>query len=255
MKKIIYPLIIGIMAFTLTACGSNEEGKQLQKSGQQTETAQTKQLDQEKQMKEIQQKLNKQKIEDKKTVAIINGEKVSGSDYNMVLSSQQMQMQQMGEDPTSEKQAKQIKEQTIDTLVGQTLILQEADKKGYHASKDDVGKQLAEIKKPYKDEHKFEEALKQAGLGMTTLKTKIARNIQIMKYMEKEIPVEKVTDKEIQAYYDQLAQQGSASEQKLPKLEKVKPQIKQQLEQQKRQEQLAKQVDVLKKNAKVTIKI
>ncbi|SMQ84906.1 SurA N-terminal domain-containing protein [Bacillus sp. OV166] len=255
MKKIIYPLIAGIIAISLTACGSNDKGAQSDNSKEQTKTAQTEQQDQEKQIKEMQKKLDKQKIGEKKTVAIINDEKVLGSDYNMVLSSLQMQMQQMGQDPTSEEAAKQVKEQTIDNLVGQTLILQEADKKGYQASVEEVEKQLAKMKEPYKEDNKFEDAMKQAGLGMTTLKTKIAKNIQIMKYMENEIPVEKVTDEEIQAYYDQSAQQGSAGGQKLPKLEEVKPQIKQQLEQQKQQEQLNKQVEVLKRNAEVHIKI
>ncbi|MEH7085171.1 SurA N-terminal domain-containing protein [Neobacillus drentensis] len=255
MKKIIFPLIAGIMAITLTACGSNDKGAQSNNSKEQTKTAQTEEQDQEKQMKEMQKKLDKQKIDEKKTVAIINDEKVLGSDYNMVLSSLQMQMQQMGQDPTSEEAAKQVKEQTIDSLVGQTLILQEADKKGYQASDDEVEKQLAKMKESYKDSTKFEDAMKLAGLDMTTLKAKTAENIQYMKYMEKEIPVEEVTDEEIQAYYNQSAQQAGAGVQKLPKLEDVKPQIKQQLEQQQQQKQLTKRVEELKKNAKVDIKI
>ncbi|MFP7299053.1 SurA N-terminal domain-containing protein [Neobacillus niacini] len=253
MKKIIYTLITGIIAVTLTACGTNDEGKQSKNSEEQT--AQTQQQDQEKQMKEMQKKLDKQKIEEKKTVAIINDEEVSGSDYNMVLSSLQMQMQQMGQDPTSEEAAKQIKEQTIDSLVGQTLILQEANKKGYQASDDEVEKQIAQMKESYKDDNKFEDAMKQAGLDMKTLKNNIAENIQYMKYLEKEIPAGEVTDEEIQAYYDQAVQQGSPDGQELPKLEEVKPQIKQQLEQQKQQEQLTKKVEELKKKADVDIKI
>ena len=255
MKKIIYTLITGIMAVTLTACGSNDEGKPSNNSKEQTETAQTQPQNQEKQMKEVQKKLDKQKIEEKKTVAIINDEEVSGSDYNMVLSSLQMQMQQMGQDPTSEEAAKQMKEQIIENLVGQTLILQEANKKGYQASDDEVEKQIAEMKESYKDDNKFEDAMKQAGLDMTTLKNKTAENIQYMKYMEKEFPLVEVTDEEIQAYYDQAVQQGSSDGQKLPKLEEVKPQIKQQLEQQKQQEQLTKKVEELKKKAEVDIKI
>ncbi|MFB5198156.1 SurA N-terminal domain-containing protein [Neobacillus sp. KR4-4] len=255
MKKIIFPLIAGIMAITLTACGSNDKGAQSNNSKEQTKTAQTEQQDQEKQMKEMQKKLDKQKIDEKKTVAIINDEKVLGSEYNMVLSSLQMQMQQLGQDPTSEEAAKQVKEQTIDSLVGQTLILQEADKKGYQASDDEVEKQLAKMKESYKSDNKFEDAMKLAGLDMTTLKAKTAENIEYMRYMEKEIPVEQVTDEEIQAYYDQSAKQGDAGGQKLPKLEEVKPQIKQQLEQQQQQKQLTKLVEELKKNAKVDIKI
>ncbi|MDQ0219464.1 peptidylprolyl isomerase [Peribacillus cavernae] len=258
MKKLIYPFITGIIAVTLTACGSNDEGKQSNDEDQ-TKTAQTEQQDQkkqqEKQMEEMQKKLDKQKVEEKETVAIVNDKELLGRDYNMALSSLQMQMQQMGQDPTSAEAAKQVKEQTIDSLVGQTLILQEADKKGYQASDAEIEKQLAKTKEQYKDDKKFEAALKQAGLDMTALKTQTAENIKYTKYVEKEIPAEQVTDEEIQAYYDQSVQQGSASGQEPPKLEEIKPQIKQQLEQQKQQEKLVQQVEELKKSAKVDIKI
>ncbi|MDQ0221384.1 SurA N-terminal domain-containing protein [Peribacillus cavernae] len=203
----------------------------------------------------MQKKLNKQKVDDKETVAIVNDKKLMGRDYNMALSSLQMQMQQMGQDPTSKEAAKQVKEQTINNLVGQTLILQEADKKGYQASEEEVEKQVAKMKEQFKDDKKLEAALKQADLDMETLKIQTAENVQYTKYIEKEIPVEEVSDKEIQAYYDQMVQQGSAGGQEIPKLEEVKPQIMQQLVQQKQQEKLAQQVEKLKKNAEVDIKI
>ncbi|RUQ23975.1 peptidylprolyl isomerase [Peribacillus cavernae] len=206
-------------------------------------------------LEEMQKKLNKQKVDDKETVAIVNDKKLMGRDYNMALSSLQMQMQQMGQDPTSKEAAKQVKEQTINNLVGQTLILQEADKKGYQASEEEVEKQVAKMKEQFKDDKKLEAALKQADLDMETLKIQTAENVQYTKYIEKEIPVEEVSDKEIQAYYDQMVQQGSAGGQEIPKLEEVKPQIMQQLVQQKQQEKLAQQVEKLKKNAEVDIKI
>lgn len=249
-----YPFISGIIAVVLTACGSNDAGEQTNDKDQ-TKSAQTEQKDQEKQMEEMQKKLDKQKVEDKETVAIVNDKELLGRDYNMALSSLQMQMQQMGQDPTSKEAAKQVKEQAINNLVGQSLILQEADKKGYQASEGEVEKQLAKTKEQFKDDKKFEAALKQAGLDMETLKIQTAENIQYTKYVEKEIPVGEITDKEIQAYYEQSAQQESAGGQELPKLEEVKPQIKEQLVQQKQQEKLVQLVAELKKNAEVDIKI
>ncbi|MGM0876281.1 MAG: hypothetical protein ACQEWV_16295 [Bacillota bacterium] len=92
-------------------------------------------------------------------------------------------------------------------------------------------------------------------MDITELEIQIAEAIQTTEYVEKEIATDEVTDEEIQKYYDQAAKQGSSGGQKLPKLEEVKPQIKQQLEQQKKQEKLVKQVEELKKNAKVDVKI
>lgn len=255
------PLITGLMAVTLTACGLNGESVQSNSDDKTTKAQteqqekQTNQQDQKKQMEEIQKKLDEQKVDEKKIVATINDEKILGSDYNIVLSSLQMQLLQMGQDPTSKEAAEQVKKQTLDSLVGQTLLLQDADKKGYKASDDEVKKKLTETKNQFQSDKEFEVAMKQAGLDQTKLETQIVETIQTTEYVEKEIPTDEVTDEEIQRYYDQTTQQGNSSGQKLSSFEEIKPQIKQQLEQQKKQEKLIKQVEELKKSAKVNIKI
>ncbi|TYR80911.1 peptidylprolyl isomerase [Priestia megaterium] len=261
MKKLRYPFIIGLMAVALAACGSdsaneksaNEDKAKTAQTDEQDQTKQAK--EQQKQMEEMQKKLDKQKVDDNKTVAVVNDEKILGLDYNQALTSSQMQLQQMGQDPTSKEAAKQVKNQAIDNLVGQTLLLQDAKEKGYKASNDEIDKQIADAKKQYKTEKEFNAALKQANLDMEQLKAQVADNIQYTKYVEKEIPAGKVTDQEIQSYYDQYTKQGESSDQKLPKLEEVKPQIKQQLEQQKKNEKIVEQVKELKKNAKIDVKI
>ncbi|ALC83560.1 MULTISPECIES: SurA N-terminal domain-containing protein [Bacillus] len=261
MKKLIFPLFIGLLAFALTACSSNAEGdKPKENKNENTAQAdqqdqQKQQQDQQKQMEEMQKKMEQQKIEDSKTVAIVNDKELLGSDYNAVLASSQSQLQQMGQDPTSEEAAKQIKEQTINSLVGQTLLIQDADKKGYKASDDEVNKQLEESKKQYKSEKEFNDAVKQAGLDADKLKAQFAESITFQKYVDKEIKVDEATDKEIQQYYDQISQQGNSTGQKPPKLEEIKPKIKEQLEQQKKQEKLVTKVEELKKQSKVDIKI
>jgi FKBP-type peptidyl-prolyl cis-trans isomerase (trigger factor) len=251
MKKLLYSILIGLMAVVLTACGSNDEAD---KNNDEKETAQPTE-DPQKQAEELQKKLDNEKVDEKKTVVIVNDEKISGAEYNSVLSMIQMQMQQLGQDPTSKEVAEQIKEQTINSLVGKRLLLQDADKKGYTASKDAIEKQLAEIKGQYEDDEKFNEAMKQLGMNSEQLNTQIAENIKYTQYVDKEIKVEEATDKEIKEYYDQVAAQGSASGQETPKLEELKPQIKEQLEQQKKQEKLVKYVEELKKDAKVDIKV
>lgn len=253
MKKLTYSFTIGFMAIVLTACGSNDDAKKTNDNDN-SKTSQTDQQDQQKQVEEMQKRLDKQKIDVKKTVAIVNEKKILGSEYNSVLFSSQQQFQQMGQDPTTEEAAKQIKQQTIDSLVGQILLLQEADRKGYRATDDEVKKQLDETKKQFKSDTELEAALKKAGMDIKQLETKIAENIKYAKYIEKEIPAEEATDEELQNYYDQNTQ-GKSSDQETPKLEEVKPQIKQQLEKQKRQEMISKKVDELKKIAKVEVKI
>ncbi|RFU60891.1 SurA N-terminal domain-containing protein [Peribacillus glennii] len=254
MKKFTYPLLIGLMAAALTACGSNDEPKKANDEDK-TKAAQTEQRDQKKKMEEMQKKLDKQKVDEKKTVAVVNDKKILGSEYNDILSSSQLQMQQMGQDPTSNEAEKQIKKQTIDTLVGQTLLLQDADKKGYKATDSEIEKDLAETKKQFNDDKKFKAAMKKAGIDLAELKGQIAQNIIYKQYVDKEIAIKEVTDKEIKDYYNQIAKQGSGSGQKPPKLEEIKPQIKKQLEQQKKQQNIGKQVEELKKKANVDVRV
>jgi parvulin-like peptidyl-prolyl isomerase len=255
MKKMMFILITGLMVVVLAACGGNDESKEA-KNDDKAKTAETdQQKEMQKQMEEMQKKLEAQQIDEKKTVAIVNDKEILGSDYNSALASAQGQMQQMGQDPTSKEAAEQVKQQTIDSLVGQTLLLQEADKKSYKVSEADINKQLDEIKKQFKTEKEFEAALKKSGIDMKTLETQIADEIKLKKYVEKEFPASEITDEEIQKTYDQYAEQGKTTGQEVPKLEEVKTQIEQSLQQQKQQEKLVQQVEKLKKNAKIEIKI
>ncbi|MCM3710628.1 SurA N-terminal domain-containing protein [Sporosarcina luteola] len=255
MKKMMFTLITGLLAVVLVACGGNEESTEAPNDDK-AKTAETdQQKEQQKQTEEMQKKLEEQQVDENKTVAKVNDEEIVGSDYNIALASVQGQMQLMGKDPTSKEAAEQAKNQTIDSLVGQTLLLQEADKKSYKVSKADINKQLDEIKEQFKTEKEFEAALKQSGIDMKTLETQLADDIKLKKYVEKEVPAGKITDEEIQQMYDQYAEQAKSAGQEAPKLEDVKPQIEQSLHQQKQQEKLAQQVEELKKNAKIDIKI
>ncbi|MFC4408861.1 SurA N-terminal domain-containing protein [Chungangia koreensis] len=242
MKKMIFTIITGLMAVVLVACGGNEESKKAENDDQAT-TAESDQ----------QKKLEAQHVDENETVAIVNDQKILGSEYNSALAYIQGQMQQMGQNPTSKDAAEQVKKHTIDNLIGQTLLLQQAD--SYTASEAEINKQLDEMKKQFKSEEEFQVALKQSGMNMKTLETEIANDIKLNQYIEKEVPVGEITDEEIQEMYNQFAEQGKSSGQEVPKLEELKPQIKQSLQQQKQQEGLAQQVEELKKNAKIDIKI
>lgn len=255
MKKMMFTLITGLLAVVLVACGGNEESTEAPNDDK-TKTAETdQQKEQQIQAEEMQKKLEEQQVDENKTVAKVNDEEILGSDYNIALASVQGQMQLLGQDPTSKEAAEQAKNQTIDSLVGQTLLLQEADKKSYKVSEEDINKQLAELKKQFKTEKEFNAALKQSGVDMKTLEAQLADDIKLKKYVEKEVPAGKISDEEIQQMYNQYAEQGKSTGQEVPKLEEIRSQIEQSLHQQKQQEKLAQQVEELKKNATIDIKI
>ncbi|WP_322536177.1 SurA N-terminal domain-containing protein [Bacillus altitudinis] len=254
MKKVSYTLIACLLSVGLAACSSNDAKQDKQNdSANSKETTQADQKEQQKQMEEMQKKLDAQKIDDQKVVATVNKDKITGSEYNSALSTIQGQLQQSGQDPTSKEGAKAVKKQTIDALVGQELILQDAEKKGYKASDKQVDKQLKEEKKQFKDNAQFEEALKKSGLTMDQLKSDIADSIKYSQYVDKEIKSASVSEKDVKAYYDQYAEQ--MKKQKAPDFKDVKSQIKKQLESQEKQKEVQKEIDQLKKSAKIDVSI
>ncbi len=98
-------------------------------------------------------------------------------------------------------------------------------------------------------------ALKAQKMDKETLKKQIADSIVFGKYQDKVAPAKEVTDKEIQAYYDQAVAQAEGTEQKLPPLEESSEEIKGILEQQQQQELFASHVEKLKTDAKIELKI
>ena len=247
-------MLAGMISIGLAACGDNGENSK----EAETENTNQEQTEQTAELEEMQKKLEKQHVEAEKTVAVVNDEDIKGEAYNTLLTQTQLQYQQMGQDPTSEELASQLKESTIDSLIGQTLLLQEADKKGYEATDEEIQKEIDTLKANYEDEAQFEEILKTNGLTMDQLKTEVANNIKYTAFVEKELTIEEVKDEDVKAYYDQYAEQSSGSEEpesQVPEYEEVKDQIKQELERQKTQEVLAAKVQELKENASIEIKI
>jgi hypothetical protein len=247
-------MLAGMISIGLAACGDNEENSK----EADTEKTNQEQTEQTAEMEEMQKKLEEQHVDKETTVAVVNDEDIKGEAYNTLLSQTQMSYQQMGQDPTSEELAPKLKESTIDSLVGQTLLLQEADKKGYKATDDEIQKEIDSLKASYEDEPQFEEILESNGLTMDELESEVANNIKYTAFIENELTVEDVTDEDVKAYYDQYAEQSSGSEEaesQMPEYEEVKDQIKQELERQKTQEVLASEVEKLKENASIEVKI
>ena len=203
----------------------------------------------------MQAKLDEQQVDKSKIVAVVNDEELTGDKYNQALMSIQGQMQQMGQDPTSKEASEQIKTQTLDSLVNQTLIRQKATEAKLTATEEEVNKEYATYEEQVGGEEAMAKALKAQKMDKETLKEQIAESIVFGKYQDKVAPAKEVTDKEIQAYYDQAVAQAEGTEQKLPPLEEASKEIKGILEQQQQQELFAAHVEKLKADAKIELKI
>ncbi|MFD1928009.1 SurA N-terminal domain-containing protein [Sporosarcina siberiensis] len=259
-KKILFPFIVGALAFSLAACGDDDKAKkeetpkgEVQEEAKE-EVSEDANAEQES-AEEMQAKLEEQQLDAKKLVAVVNDEELTGEEYNVALASIQSQMMQTGQDLTSKESIEQIKEQTIDTLVNQALILQSAKKEDIKASKAEIDEKYVTFEEQFGGKKELEQALKDQKVDEKTFENQIIDSIIFAKYLEKMIPTEKVSDEEIQNYYDQAVADAKEAEQEVPPFEEASEQIAGILSQQEQQKNLAAHVEELKENAKIELKI
>ncbi|HET7628886.1 MAG TPA: SurA N-terminal domain-containing protein [Bacillales bacterium] len=243
-RKGVLGLMGAVLVLALAACGGNEEGKSA-KSGDDGKSTE----------KEAHEPKMKGLVDEDKTVVIVNGEKVKGATYNPILKRiEQMHLlaqAQKGDQKASKADIyKKSKQQALDSVIGQTLLLQDADKKGYRPSEEEVNDRVEQLKQQYGGEKKLKQTLSEQNMTMAELKKNMGMKIEWETYLEKEVDVN-VTDKEIQAFYENYKEKTE----KPKKLAEIKPQIKKELERQKKQQKINDIVDELKKKSEIEVKI
>jgi len=260
-KKILLPFAAGALALSLAACSDDDKATKEETPKEETAEQGAEQEAPSKEelaaAEEMEAKLAEQQVDESEIVALVNDEELTGAEYNLALTSIQGQMQQMGQDPTSEEGADQVKSQVLDAIVNQTLIFQKAEESKLTATEEEVDKEYASYEEQFGGEEGMKEALKAEKMDKETLKEQIAQSIVFEKYKDKAVPAKEATDEEIKEYYDQAVAQAkeSESEQELPPLEEASEEIKEILEQQEQQELFGAHVEELKKDAKIELKI
>ncbi|CAG9619771.1 SurA N-terminal domain-containing protein [Sutcliffiella rhizosphaerae] len=245
-KKLSVFLIAMLTTALLAACGANEndaanEGNQ--NAQDQQDQGQAPELEE---------------VDPEKVVATVNGEEIKGEEYNNMLQQTQIMMMQFGQMGDADT----LKEQTLNTLIDQKILSLEVSDKGYEASEKEVEDYLNEIKTQYESEEKFNEALEASPLTMETLKTQIAEELALEKYLENELEETNVTDEQVEEYYKQAKEQSEAQQQdaaegeetqenQFPELAEVEDQIRGQLEQEDKQKKLQAVVEELKENSEI----
>ncbi len=260
MKKVLFPIMTAALALSLAACGGDDK-KKTDKEAEGTPEDNAA-------MEELQAKLAEQEVDAKKVVVIVNKEELKGEQYNAVLGSIQSQMQQMGQDPTSEEMAETIKTQTIDAMIDQTVLLQSAKEKKVEATEEEIEKEYNGMVEQFGDEDTLKKALKSQDVTMDAFKAQIADSIIFKKYSEEVAPLEEISEEEVQEYYDGFVAQAEAQKKAeaeageeeqegndLPKLEEVKDEIESILKQEKQQQKIAAHIQELKEKAEIEMKI
>jgi hypothetical protein len=237
MKKIMMLALALGLAVILAACGNDDQAKDKEKEKDSQEDAAE-------QTQENMEITDEEKVKEDDVVVKIDDMDVKGKQYNSLYPQIKMQAAGMGQEVDQDE----LKDQTVEALVGQTLLKQEAEKKGIKVSDKEVDKQVDEFKA--QSEEQYDAFLEQYQLTEETLKDQLAFELMLDKYAEKEFDDLKVTDDEIEEMYEQLKMQGG-EDQDIPELKEVKDQIKTQISQQKKQEKTQEKIEELRKKADV----
>lgn len=160
-----------------------------------------------------------------KTVATVNGEKITQAELNQRL------MQQAGKE-------------VLDQLITEKLILQEAKKKGIKISEKEIDKKIEEFKKQFPDEKTFRAQLKANNMTLNFLREQIKLQLIVEKILKDKV---KVPEEEVKKYYEENKEMFFSGK----KFEEVKKQIEEELEYQKLSMQTQIWIKELKKKAKI----
>jgi foldase protein PrsA len=148
----------------------------------------------------------------KTVLATVGDEKITKGDLDKLLSQYDAQLkQQYGDDyATNDKvkdQIKELKQQQLDSLVTEKILLQKATELKLQPSDDDINKQIddqiTQIKTQYPAEGQFESVLEQNNLTEDQLKESMRTSIIATAVQDDILKDVTVTDDEVQTYYDE----------------------------------------------------
>lgn len=243
-KKMKFTLAPFLLLLTLGACSDKEEAAPKEETA--PETAEQQETVAEQPASELKLPANDE------VAVVVNGEEVKGNIYSSVARQLESSLATQGKDTSSAETAEQVKSQTITVIVGNKLIIQDAEKKGHKADETVLKERLEEMKGQFENEDAMNETLKSTGYTMEDLENQLREQLIYESYVAEEIEGGKVTDKEVQEAYDGFVE---SSEQEAPAFEEMEPTIRQSLEQQKVQDAVFARIEELKKDAEIEVKI
>ncbi|ASK61221.1 peptidylprolyl isomerase [Virgibacillus phasianinus] len=256
-KKWILSLLLVVFVSLLAACGNQDETagdkNNDNKSESQEEGAQ------DKGGKGGQAEMPKPDLKGTPdVVAEVNGEKIKKDEFESVYKGQfqraAMQSQMSGQEVDQDKLKKQIAE----GLIGQKLLIQEANKRNYKASQEEIDQTLKDLAKQsqMKSTDEFLAALKKQGLDEKKVMSQVETQVKVDKLIASESGDIEPTKEELEKAYEQMkAQQKKMGGKKAPAFDEVKPALKEQIKGQKKAKVSQKLVKNLRKDADVTVNL
>lgn len=194
-------------------------------------------------------------------VAEVNGAEITKADFVSAFDQQQTAAQQqaeMGGGPVDEQA---LADSVLETLVSSELFTQEGERLGIEPSAKEVDAKLDSLAEENGMGSRDEllSTLAEQGAKEDQVREEVSRILVIDEVLAERGGVEKPTEKELKAYYEELTggAEGEAGAEAtggadIPAYEDVKGQLETQLTQEKENEKLSSILEDLEKDAKIT---
>ncbi len=141
-----------------------------------------------------------------KSVAEVNGEKITQEQLDKRANKMKLAYEQQGasfDGDQGKMMLDAIKQQTLDQMINQILIKQAAEKEGVAPSDSDIQKRFDEIKKRFKTEKEFTDALKNYNYTEDELKEYISQQAMMDALFQKVTKNVKVSEDDMKKYFDE----------------------------------------------------
>ncbi len=200
-------------------------------------------------------------------VADVNGEEIPREDFVNAYEGQFQQMAAQSQATGQEVDQDQLKQQTVDNMVGNVLLIQAADKAKIDPSTKEVDATLEELAagNGVATVEEFLTVLEEQGFTEEEARAAVSDQLKVDQFITQEAAIKEPTEQELRELYDSLAQQqaGGGAESGaesgggsgLPAFEEVKPQLTQQLTQQQESEAINAILEKLRADADITVNL
>lgn len=186
-------------------------------------------------------------------VAIVDGEEITKNELESRINLVKENVKSQGIDVSDEKTLKEIEASTLDEMINEKVLFQDAKKKGIVASDSEVEKTYNEIVAQYKNKEDFAKDLTAKNLTEQTLRESIAKQLTLIKYIGQNIDPKNITasEKEISDLYNTVS--ASQKNMTMPKLEDIKTQLENEVKQGKSRVKILELINKLKEGIKIDV--
>ncbi|MFA1818951.1 SurA N-terminal domain-containing protein [Virgibacillus oceani] len=259
-KKWLLSLSLSLLVFVIAACG-NDEDNSAEDNNEGSEEAQEETTEDGGQAPEAgteQAEMPEPDLENiPDVVAEVNGEEITKDEFETTYVGQFQQAMMQAQMSGQEVDQDQLKGQIAEALIGQELIIQEAENKGFEASEEDVDETLAELveQNGLNSQDDFFAALEEEGLTEDEVRSDLETQVKIEALIASESGDMEPTEEELEELYEAYTasmEQQQGDEAEIPSFEEMEPQLTQELVGQKETEVYQTLVEQLQAEADIT---